>query len=174
MVLDTWERKAIELEDASPSTWNEAAQIASSYIYSVVRDNPTVSVDRLRSSHNEFIDAHFSNPEGPEMIARWASIGASALELSDKMDCSISNKTLVKTLCKKQHDYGVHNILRFGQQGLLIRVWDKISRLENLARRTSGPQVADESQIDTMLDIAGYATIGIMLERGWFRLPLQG
>lgn len=164
----------IELEDASPSTWNEAAETAASYIYSVVRDNPTVSVGRLRTAHNNFIDDHFTHPNGPVMIARWASIGASALEIADKMDCSISKKTLVKTLCKKQHDYGVHNILRFGQQGLLIRVWDKISRLENLERRTSGPQVADESQIDTMLDIAGYATIGIMLERGWFRLPLLG
>lgn len=162
------------MEDADPKTWNEAAEIASSYIYSVVRDNPSVNVGRLRTAHNEFIDNHFKHPSGHVMIAQWSSMGASALELSNKMGSSISQKTLVKTLCKKQHDYGVHNILRFGQQGLLIRVWDKISRLENLERRTTNPQVADESQIDTMLDIAGYATIGIMLERGWFRLPLLG
>lgn len=157
-----------------PSTWNEAADMASSYIYSVVRDRPKIDVGLLHAAHNEFIDSKFTDPQGPEMIVAWTSTGASALELANKKGLSISQKTLVKTLCKKQHDYGVHNILRFGQQGLLIRVWDKISRLENLETKTSDPQVAEESQIDTMLDIAGYATIGIMLERGWFLLPLKG
>ena len=162
------------METAIPTTWNEAAEISASYIYSVVRDRPTINVGMLRTAHNKFIDDHFNFPNGPAMVALWAGTGASALELANKTNNSISKTTLVKTLCKKQHDYGVHNILRFGQQGLLIRVWDKISRLENLATKTKNPQVADESQIDTMLDIAGYATIGIMLERGWFRLPLEG
>jgi hypothetical protein len=162
------------MDEIKPTTWNEAAQTASSYLYSVVRDRPTISVGMIQSSHTKFIDSHFTYPSGPVMIAKWIDIGASALELAAKNDLSISQKTLVRTLCRKQHDYGVHNILRFGQQGLLIRVWDKISRLENLERKSKDPQVANESQIDTMLDIAGYATIGIMLERGWFRLPLQG
>jgi len=162
------------VETANPTTWNEAAEISASYIYSIVRDKPKINVGMLRTAHNKFIDEHFKDPNGPVMIALWASTGASALELATKTDNSISKTILVKTLCKKQHDYGVHNILRFGQQGLLIRVWDKISRLENLERKTKNPQVANESQIDTMLDIAGYATIGIMLERGWFRLPLTG
>jgi hypothetical protein len=162
------------MDEIKPKTWNEAAETASSYLYAVVRDRPTISVGMIQSSHTKFIDDHFTYPSGPVMISKWVDIGASALELAAKNDLSISQKTLVKTLCRKQHDYGVHNILRFGQQGLLIRVWDKISRLENLERKSKDPQVANESQIDTMLDIAGYATIGIMLERGWFRLPLQG
>jgi hypothetical protein len=156
-----------------PSTWNEAAEQASSYIYSVVRDRPKINVGLLRTAHDSFIDGHFKDPTGQVVIVRWLGTGASALELANKKGFSISQKMLVKTLCKKQHDYGVHNILRFGQQGLLIRVWDKISRLENLERQATNPQVAEESEIDTMLDIAGYATIGIMLERGWFRLPLK-
>jgi len=83
----------------------------------------------------------------------------------------VSKKTLVQTLAKKQHDYGPNNILRFGQRGLMIRLWDKTSRLDNLETKGYDPAV-QESRFDTMLDIAGYATIGIMLERGWFRLPL--
>lgn len=154
-----------------PTTWKEAAEAASEIIFGCVRPNAKVSIDEMKKHHEKIINDFFETPTTDLLIARWSTLGSMALEYSISDDAAISQKTLVTTLCKKQHDYGPNNILRFGQQGLMIRVWDKISRLDNLASQDYDP-VVDESKIDTLLDIAGYSTIGIMLRRGWFRLPL--
>lgn len=157
--------------DLTPATWKEAAEAASDIIFGCVRANAKVSVSDLLKHHEKIINDFFETPTTDLLIARWSTLGSMAIEYSINDDAAISQKTLVTTLCKKQHDYGPNNILRFGQQGLMIRVWDKISRLDNLTSQDYDPAV-DESKIDTLLDIAGYSTIGIMLRRGWFRLPL--
>jgi hypothetical protein len=71
---------------------------------------------------------------------------------------------------RKQCDYGHHNIARFGRLGLLVRMHDKIARLENLVSNEKNPST--ESIDDTVMDIAGYAAIGIMWENQKFLLPL--
>jgi hypothetical protein len=79
---------------------------------------------------------------------------------------------IVPMVCKKQHDYGPENILRFGVKGLCVRLHDKVARLENLNGR--GNETAEhESVHDSWADVIGYAIVGIMLERGWFTLPLE-
>lgn len=78
---------------------------------------------------------------------------------------------IVDTLCRKQHDYGHENIARFGRLGLLVRVHDKIARLNNMVKRGGAPQ--NESIEDTYTDIVGYSAIGMMVERGWFSLELR-
>lgn len=95
------------------------------------------------------------NPEGP----------LSSAELED-----ISEK-IATLITWKQRDYGSDNILRFGRFGLLVRVHDKIARLENLAAR--GVEPNNESVADNYLDVIGYCTVAMMLERGWFELPLR-
>lgn len=159
------------MDTIQPATWEEAADLAAASVFMCVRGNPRITVEDLRLYHDKFIDDFFPHPGGDILLARWATLGSMAIELADKNEMTLSKKTLVTTLCKKQHDYGPLNILRFAQRGLMIRVWDKISRLDNLDKKDYDPAV-QESRFDTMLDIAGYATIGIMLERGWFRLPL--
>jgi hypothetical protein len=72
---------------------------------------------------------------------------------------------------RKQRDYGSDNIMRFGRLGLLVRVHDKIARLENLAARGTEPN--NESIVDNYLDVIGYCIVAIMFESGWFTLPLQ-
>ena len=164
------EQHGMHMEPA-PTTWKEAAEIAGGIIFGCVRLNPQIAVSDLLKTHERIIDDFFRNPGTDLLIARWSTLGSMAVEHSVKDGTPISLKTLVSTLCKKQHDYGPNNILRFDQQGLMIRVWDKISRLDNLTRQAYDPAV-EESQFDTLLDITGYSTIGIMLRRGWFRLPL--
>jgi hypothetical protein len=85
-------------------------------------------------------------------------------------DFKIKEETLVKTLIRKQRDYGPENIRRFGRQGLMVRMHDKIARLENLTLKKDDPN--NESIDDTVMDIAGYAAIGIMWESQKFLLPL--
>lgn len=157
----------------SPEDWREAAEIAGLQILGCVRKSPRIAVHDFIDFHNKFIDDLFQHPSGEILIARWATLGAMAFEMAAKEQTPISHKTLITTLCKKQHDYGPNNILRFGQQGVMIRVWDKISRLDNLTEQGYDPAVENESTFDTLLDIAGYSSIGIMLARGWFRLPLK-
>lgn len=75
-------------------------------------------------------------------------------------------------LARKQHDYGPANITRFGRHGLMVRCHDKIARLKNLHLARAG-HAANEALSDTYIDIIGYATIGMMLEREWFLIPLD-
>ena len=75
---------------------------------------------------------------------------------------------IVRVLCSKQHDYGHHNINRFGMTGVVIRLSDKVERLLNL----KGRQALNESTHDTLMDIVGYCVVGLMFLDGTFQLEL--
>jgi len=78
---------------------------------------------------------------------------------------------LADLVVSKQHDYGKGNILEFGEQGILVRANDKFARLKNLILNSNSPM--NEPKMDTWRDIAGYAIVALMLERGWFELPME-
>ena len=67
---------------------------------------------------------------------------------------------------KKQNDYGPENIRITGLPGLSTRIMDKASRLVNLTINKKGAEVDDERVFDTLMDIANYGTIGMLLEKG--------
>ena len=74
-------------------------------------------------------------------------------------------KTLEKCFelgVKKNADYGDDNILRFGEKGLIVRISDKYSRVQNLLKKNSR-SVGDEKIEDTLEDIINYSTYGEML-----------
>ena len=73
-------------------------------------------------------------------------------------------------LLEKHKDYEVDNILIFKEQGLVVRMWDKVSRLKNIVWKGQTPTTLE----DTWKDMAGYAMIGMMLQRGTFTNPLEG
>lgn len=77
----------------------------------------------------------------------------------------------IDLLARKQHDYGHQNISKFGEHGLMVRLWDKIARYENLARRQVGPE--NESLVDTLKDMIGYVVLWGMVRQGTFTLPLE-
>ena len=83
--------------------------------------------------------------------------------------CQEVANELAELVCKKQHDYGHGNILAFGEFGVLVRTNDKVARLTNLV----GKEGITEPRVDAWRDIAGYAIIALMLERGWFQLELE-
>lgn len=66
-------------------------------------------------------------------------------------------------LCQKGTDYGPHNLSRFGELGILIRVSDKIDRLISMGKSTAA--VIDETIEDTWKDIAGYALLALVERR---------
>lgn len=75
-------------------------------------------------------------------------------------------------LITKQGDYGPNNIALcpIGPvNGLIVRLYDKISRLTNLTRTGAAPN--HESIVDTGLDIANYGTIVSMILAGHWPKP---
>lgn len=72
--------------------------------------------------------------------------------------------TLGKLLDKKNQDYSSANIAKFGLQGIVVRLSDKIERLANLTKKNGEGNF--ESIEDTLRDIAGYGLIGIVVSKG--------
>lgn len=88
---------------------------------------------------------------------------------------SLSEREIAKVVARKQRDYGPNNISKFGVFGLVVRVHDKIARLENLLspKRNGVNSVEGETVFDTLLDIIGYSTVAIMWINNWFLLEME-
>lgn len=156
-------------------TWDDAAGSALARIYENKRENHPTTLGQLRKDLDEFIDELFYEP-GNQERARvcWAIIGANALEIAALRQEPLDMPHVHSVLVRKQRDYGPENIRRFGRQGLLVRMHDKVARLENLLQRNDGGgKPENESITDNLLDVVGYASVGIMWESDQFLLPLK-
>ena len=80
---------------------------------------------------------------------------------------SILNEIRV-IMVRKHQDYGPLNIANApggAMNGLLVRMHDKMARLENLYYK--GDNTPNyESLEDTFIDMANYAIIGLLVQRG--------
>ena len=70
---------------------------------------------------------------------------------------------------KKNQDYG-DNISRHGAEGVIIRLWDKLYRLDNVFH-SGTREVIDETLEDTIKDARNYLTILLLLLRNEWQLP---
>ncbi|NDB57081.1 DUF1599 domain-containing protein [bacterium] len=79
--------------------------------------------------------------------------------------------TIKITMLKKHADYGPYNIAKApggAMNGLIVRMHDKMTRLENLYYiKRDTPNY--ESIEDTLLDLANYAIIGLLVQRGQWK-----
>ena len=77
------------------------------------------------------------------------------------------------TMLKKHADYGPMNISGAPggpMNGLRVRMYDKLARLNNLTDTGDTPNY--ESIEDTLIDLANYAIIGLLVQRGqWEGIP---
>ena len=64
---------------------------------------------------------------------------------------------------RKHQSYGPDNISGTGFQGVITRLWDKINRLRRLTLTGIDNPLVDESVEDTLMDLANYAIIGLLL-----------
>ena len=80
---------------------------------------------------------------------------------------------LLDILYKKHEDYGPMNIAGApggAMNGLSVRMYDKLARLSHLADKSDTPNY--ESIEDTLIDLANYAIIGLLVQRGqWEGIP---
>lgn len=85
----------------------------------------------------------------------------------------VAPENIVNVLVERHTKYGVHNILSTGGlAGIRVRLSDKAARLVTAAEKHRG-DFTDETLVDTLIDIIGYAVIAVMLHRGQFELPLK-
>jgi hypothetical protein len=151
-----------------PETWNDGA--AEAVREMVQRNAEPRTLEELRATYDGFF-----NIEKPLLgeiaAAAWSEFGArcraSSVVLAGE---SLLWQTVVETVIRKQRDYGKENIRRFGYVGLVVRVHDKLARLEHLIAQGTRPE--NESLGDTVLDLVGYSVLGVMLARGTFELEM--
>lgn len=156
------------------TTWDDAAFNALIRIYENIRANPRADLEQIRTDLDDFIEELFHTPTGYDKAkVRWAIIAANALEIAILRGEAFDIHEVHETLVRKQRDYGPENIRRFGRQGLMVRMHDKVARLENLLSIDGGGKPQNESIRDNLLDVVGYSAIGIMWESMQFLLPLK-
>ena len=63
-----------------------------------------------------------------------------------------------KLFLEKLADYGTKDIRTLQQ--VIDRMYEKITRIENISKKGDDPAVVDESLVDTFIDLAGYSIIG--------------
>ena len=80
---------------------------------------------------------------------------------------------LGRVLARKHADYGPMNIAGAPggpMNGLRVRMYDKLARLNNLVDTGDTPNY--ESIEDTLIDMANYAIIGLLVQRNqWAGIP---
>ena len=91
-------------------------------------------------------------------------------------DADVIYDEIASTLVRKQLDYGPNNIAQAPGgplNGLRVRIFDKVSRINNLIDTGVAPE--NESLRDSFLDLANYGVIGLMVIDGvWPTLDKSG
>lgn len=177
--------KMLDSELRSAATWEGSAK---NKLFRIARpvqllgeNTPKTAgrlVEHLRQNVDFLIDNYLQSTspgDSSVFVQFWELLAADAFAELQLLDDSwevpeIAIERIAELLIRKQSDYGTQNIARFGRTGLIIRLHDKVARLENL-RGSSGPW--NESVEDTLLDIIGYSVVGMMWEDGTFMVPLQ-
>lgn len=80
---------------------------------------------------------------------------------------------MYQVMLQKNQDYSPMNILGTGTVGVTTRIWDKVARLMNLSgfdirtgEYTEPKEAKNESIDDTLLDLANYAIIALLVRKG--------
>ena len=153
-------------------TWNDAAARVVNFIFLIFNAEylgAQLTLQDIRRMYDDVWSTMSTNPEFSGEAA-FFNIGAAAVRAASAAGVEINQENLIETLVRKQSDYGPDNIARFGRDGILVRLHDKIARLENLAAKDEPPM--NESVSDNYLDVLGYCSVGAMWESGEFLLPL--
>jgi hypothetical protein len=92
--------------------------------------------------------------------------------MKNRKDAEFITHELLGILFKKHDDYGPMNIAGApggAMNGLRVRMYDKLARLSHLGDNDT-PNY--ESVEDTLIDLANYAIIGLLVQRGqWEGIP---
>lgn len=113
------------------------------------------------ASLGEVADGWFDSDDNTDTLGEKLIMSDLAFDVYDIQD------ELLELLLKKHEDYGPKNISESPGgplNGLNVRMYDKLARLENLLVNNKAPK--NESLRDTFLDLANYAIIGLLVLDG--------
>lgn len=164
MSTDTTIRKAIRLAD----TWEQSAMQWVMYMAGM-ESTDRIDIERMRSYITALEAVYRTDRDIAVKQETFTDIAITAINEMRMMEIWDTGE-MVTTLCRKQHDYGHGNINRFGMYGVIVRLSDKIERLENLKNKDT--KAFHESTSDTLMDIVGYCVIALMLLDDTFNLEL--
>jgi hypothetical protein len=108
-------------------------------------------------------------PTKERSIERNQMRGRGTMHKVNKDNIEMACELLASTLISKNRDYGnsvQDQFNEYGMTSILIRLDDKLKRLKNL--QNNKQMVMDESVLDTLQDLAGYAILGqicLMIEK---------
>ena len=120
------------LEGIETETWDDAALLHTLRIWNHrLSGLSTTPVEEIRLMVDFMIDSYFHGDNEIQDDSCWLDLGALAL----KAHPFASAVEVSRILSKKQKDYGPNNIARFAEKGLILRLHDKIARLENLLEK---------------------------------------
>ncbi len=157
-------------------TWNDAAAKVITLMFNICMfeyaGDSKMGLTRMRDVYDIIFSNFFQKPDaaaGAELS--FINLGAIAWASAKKeLGAFYDADEVTAVICKKQADYGPENIAKFGRDGILVRMHDKLARLENLTK--SGHSPNNESIQDNYLDVIGYAAVAALWESGEFLLPL--
>lgn len=159
-------------------TWEMAAYDSTEELYADVNSLLNNQFKTLRECIDYYIDSKMYFHTDGDTVShkqKWAIMSANAIKIAKEFDssCSVTHSEVLNTVIKKQKDYGHKNISKFGITGLVIRVHDKVARVENLAKKQNYiNSVIDETMTDTLMDIIGYSIIAYMWLNNTFMYDL--
>jgi|APSaa5957512493_1039668.scaffolds.fasta_scaffold73746_1 hypothetical protein len=176
-----------------PTHWDEAASLCASTIdinYKAAADaHPSFAPETpdggwlaLLREEFDWLETNWYSrdqadlgSEGDLSEVWWISLAATTMRTaSDHFvweEGALTAHSVLPLLRSKQEDYGYENINRFGRVGLIVRIHDKIARIENLVEKGSLP--INESLKDSFVDLVGYCIIALMVEHDIWNLPLR-
>ena len=151
-------------------TWEMAAYNSTEELYADVRALESYSIKNLRETIDSYIDSKdYLDSDGirvQEHKNRWALLSSNALRLAKSFDITylLTSSEILNTVIKK-----------LGITSLVIRVHDKVARVENLMKKENyANAVSDETMLDTLMDIIGYSIIAYMWLNNTFMYELEG
>jgi hypothetical protein len=118
-------------------------------------------------------DTDFATYGLPDPRDQYGNRDSSTAPYTDKVNPEFATDvwrimdTAGNLLIRKHHDYGPKNIAHSPGgplNGLRVRMWDKIARINNLL--DSGVQPSNESLRDSYLDLLNYSAIAMMVLDG--------
>ena len=117
-------------------------------------------------SDTKALGEHWSQPKA--LRAEWDESTGDNRNTATQFNQDVADvtKELFDLLISKHHDYGPKNISESpggALNGLRVRLWDKLARLNNLV--DTGVHPEHESLEDTFKDMANYAIIGLLVLR---------
>lgn len=109
---------------------------------------------------------------GHNILSKFSGVKTSIEGIEDKWLDVVGE--VYSIFCSKNADYGPNNIAALGEEGIVVRLFDKFSRIKRLIFDKENIDVTTESVEDPIIDLIDYGIILLLVRRGlWpqYQLP---